>query len=1605
MREDEVATPPPGDDIAIIGMACLFPAADGAAAFWANIVGGVDAIGAPPAEWDAGRYLNNGAITTAAGGFLNDLYRFDAAELGVMPSSVDGSEPDQFLALRIARAALADAGYLDDGCDHSRSGIILGHSTYLHRGNANVVQHGIVIDQTVSLLRQLLPALDDGAAAEIAAALRARLPAFNADVAPGLVPNVMTGRIANRLNLCGPNYLIDAACASALLAVGAAMEELRSRRADLMLAGSVNASLPAEVYMVFSQLGALSRSSRVRPFSAEADGTLLGEGLGVVVLKRLADAVRAGDRVYAVLKAVGQASDGRGLGLLAPNVEGEALAIRRAYEQAGVAPATIGLIEAHGTGIPLGDRTEIAALRRVFGERQGLPACAIGSVKSMIGHCIPAAGIAGLIKAALALHYRVLPPTLCGEVNPALGLELTPFYVNSEARPWISPPQQVRRAAVSAFGFGGINSHAVLEEAPASGPPPRPAIWPHELALFAGENSEALIAALTTLSEAVADGRLADAPLAGVCLGLARAAASGGGRRLAIVASDLVDLAAKAAKAAARLKEAPDKPLQTRSGTFFAAERLDGGLAFVFPGEGAQYEGMLADVLHAFPEARAWFDFWDGVFADSAPPPRSASVFPPPTTLDGATREALRARLFGLEVGSESMFIASQALLAVLKALRLEADAMVGHSSGENSALLAAGAFAGAEWAELGPHIRGLNRLYNQMAEARSPAGGALLAVGAVPRERLLALADGVHIHLALDNCHHQAVLYGPREMLERLARELGAGGGLCAFLPFDRPYHTPLFAETARAIERLYADLGFRRPATPLYSCATAGPLPAEPEALRAAALAQWSSRVRFTETIERMHADGFRYFVEVGPSSTLTGFIDDILRGRPYVAVPLDSQRRAGLWPLLNGLARLWVRGRDFAVDALFAPRGLAAIDPAEVRPSRQRVYANTLPVIRLPDAEAARLRALIDGAPAPTVAATPAVACASRLPEAAAPREEPTVTEAAAPWAEEPPAAGEAEDVLSGHFALMRAFLASQQRILTEALAGAADDAAALPFLHHLIEETEDSVTAGCTLAVGEHGFLLHHVLYAAHVSDLDPDLHGLAVVPLAVSLEMAAEVASLLASQPVLARFEDVRAHDWIALDDDARTLTLTARRLEVGGGEERIAVRISDGDALLFEAEAVFAAEPPHLEPALPPLATPRPPTWEDEELYTSGMFHGPLFHSIAGLAAWDETGLDAALRDTPTEGFLVPGERPRLLLNPVLLDAIGHVTAFWIAQHLGTDFSSFPSRIARIALVDAAREDTAGAVLRGRLAFAGDGGPGEGRYLAGDFEAIAADGHVLFRASGWQDRFFEVPRRFFFARFRPRDGWYGEEVTAAFPALPGGAVVWLVPAFPPRFLDDAGAIWRRVLAHTVLSRAEREAWRALPAQPRRRTDWLMGRIALKEVVRHWLQRRWGVLLLPADIEIGVDNAGKPFVSAAGLEAFTPLPEVSMAHAGGAAVAVAAPAATAVGIDLEPLDRVIGEDLLRGAFTADEQRLLGGRPDEAALLRAWCAKEAAAKCLGEGLNGRPQAFALTGLAADQQTARVRAAGHDLMVTFADHGGAVLAVAVAGAAGVA
>ena len=928
-------------DIAISGMACIFPGAPNLSTYWQNICSKVDAVSDPPQDWGDELFFDpnsqeNDRIYCKRGGYLGDLASFDPLSYGVMPSSVDGSEPDHFLALRVAHEALDDAAFDRRAIDKNRVAVILGRGTYVNRGYTGLVQHGLVLDQTIRLLRQLHPEHSEQELNSIKHELKAALPPFNAEVAPGLVPNIVTGRIANRLDFMGPNYTVDAACASSLVAVELGMKELRSGNCDVAIVGGVHASTPPPILMIFCQLNALSRKGRIRPFDKDADGTLLGEGVGIIVLKRLEDAERAHDRIYAVLKGIGIASDGRALGLLAPRVDGEELALRRAYLEAAVSPESIELIEAHGTGTPVGDATELEALTKVFAcsDSNRPPWCALGSVKSMISHLIPAAGIAGLIKTALALHHKILPPTLhVDQANAKLHAAGTPFYLSTETRPWIHGAETPRRAGVNAFGFGGINAHAIVEEYTRLKPESFSNFnrqWATELCVFQAESRADLLAQRKASLQYLAEHQ--DAELRDVAYTL-NSRLRAGSTRLALVASSTLDLKEKFEYATKRLQDPSCQRIKEVSGIYFFQEPLcrKGKLAFVFPGEGSQYTNMLSDLCMHFPEAREWFDVVDRAFAaQKSKVLPSQVIFPPPSFRTGNKDE----QLWQMDVGAESVFAANQALFAVLKRLHLRPDGVVGHSTGEYSALLAAGILQFDNQEQVSQSILALHTVYQKFVTEEGIPQAILLAVGGADPAFVASLVQnsGGELCLAMDNCPHQVILSGSRSAIDRAAEQLRGKGAICSQLPFQRAYHTPQFHTFCERLIDHFQNLPVQSPTCEIYSCVTSSPYPHAPAAIRKLAVEQWERPVRFRQTIEAMYAAGFSVFVEVGPRGNLTAFVNDILAGRPFLAVSADLARRSGTTQLNHMLGLLVAHGAELYLQHLYTSRAAQLLTEAK-------------------------------------------------------------------------------------------------------------------------------------------------------------------------------------------------------------------------------------------------------------------------------------------------------------------------------------------------------------------------------------------------------------------------------------------------------------------------------------------------------------------------------------------------------------------------------------------------------------------------------------------------------------------------------------------------
>jgi acyl transferase domain-containing protein/acyl carrier protein len=918
--------------IAVVGVSALFPGSPDETGFWRDILAGRDLIRDVPAtHWLVEDYYDPNPDapdkTYARRGAFLDPTPFDALAFGVPPSIVPATDTAQLLALIVAQRVLEDAARGQfSALDRERIGVILGVTSgqELLSTMASRLQRPV----WVKALREA--GVPEGKVGEICDRIAGHYVPWQESTFPGLLGNVVAGRIANRFDLGGTNCVTDAACASAFSAVSMAVNELCLGQADLVITGGVDTLNDIFMFMCFSKTPALSRTGDCRPFSEEADGTLLGEGLAMVALKRLADAEAAGDRIYAVLQGLGSSSDGRAKSVYAPRPEGQALALRRAYAAAGYGPGTVELVEAHGTGTVVGDAAEFEALRETFAAsgRRDRGWCALGSVKSQIGHTKAAAGAAGLFKAVMALHHGILPPTIkVSRPNPALRIGESPFYLNTAARPWVRASDHPRRASVSSFGFGGSNFHLTLEEY--RGPAPRAwrkRVAASELVVFGAGTPAELIATLDAL-EIGGPGSL---------LWLARhsqeSCPPGAAARVAITAESEDDLRAKVAAAAAAIARTPEAAFSLPGGVHYGCAPGAGGVAFLFPGQGSQYPGMGAEAAMLWPEALA---AWD-LAADLRLPgdERLHDVVFPRPVFTAEERAAQGERLQRTEWAQPGIGVASLAHLNLLAAVGLRPDCVGGHSFGEVVALHAAGVFDAAAMVAVA------RRRGELMAAAVAVPGAMTAAMAAIDAVRD-AVAGVAEVVVANHNAPKQVVLSGPVPAIEGAEAALQGRGIKFRRLPVATAFHSPVVAAAAGAFREYLSGLPFAAPALPVYANSQAAPYPGDPQAVRELLASQLASPVRFVEQVEAMYAAGVRTFVECGPGAVLTGLVDRILAGRAYRAVALEAKGRDGVTAFHDALGRLFAAGIRLDLAGLWK-----AFAPAR-DPRREAVPALALPL----------------------------------------------------------------------------------------------------------------------------------------------------------------------------------------------------------------------------------------------------------------------------------------------------------------------------------------------------------------------------------------------------------------------------------------------------------------------------------------------------------------------------------------------------------------------------------------------------------------------------------------------------------------------------------
>ena len=906
--------------IAIVGIGCLFPKAENARGFWANIKNGVDAITEIPAShWLPEDYFDKNPKSpdrtyARRGGFILPV-DFDPSEFGLAPNALEATDSAQLLGLLTAKMALEDAGYGPAReFDRSRVSVILGVTGALEL----VIPLGARLGHPK--WRKALSEFGiTGADAEaIISRMQEDYVPWQESSFPGLLGNVVAGRIANRFNLGGTNSVVDAACGSSLSAVHMASLELATRRSSMVVTGGVDCFNDIFMYMCFSKTPALSASGDAKPFDASADGTALGEGLGMIVLKRLEDAVKDGDRIYALLKGVGSSSDGKGKAIYAPSAEGQARALRNAYDVTGISPATVELVEAHGTGTTVGDGVELGALAEVYrdAKKEG-EWCALGSVKSMIGHTKASAGSAGIIKAALSLYNKTLPPTI--KVNTPLKQlagGATPFYLNTELRPWIKKDHP-RRAGVSALGFGGANFHAVLEEYTSEKQQPD---WDGDvqIAALSGAGAETLKRELTSWKGLDWDGLRVKAMRS-------RAAfkASDAARLTFVLERGRQDAANIIDSALSNLdSQKASGTWTTPDGIFFASGAPE-KLAVLFPGQGAQYPGMQRDLVCRFPAALDTMSASDKAFGGDKP---LSDFIYPRSAFTPAARQAQADELRGTAIAQPALGATSLAAYRVLSGFGLAPEAFAGHSYGELTALCAAGVFDAQS-------LFSLSKLRGSLMARGGGDRGSMLAVQAplADIEKVIK-EEKLDLIIANKNAPAQFVLSGRTEEIKRAAECFTGRSVKNTPLQVSAAFHSPLVAGAQKDFAAGLGKIKFNKPQARVYANKTADAYPDSPDKAREILSSQLASPVEFTAMIEKMYTSGSRIFLEVGPGPRLTGLVASILAGREHTAFALDasSGKRSGIADAARALARLaalgcrldltsWENGEAGVKDAL--------------------------------------------------------------------------------------------------------------------------------------------------------------------------------------------------------------------------------------------------------------------------------------------------------------------------------------------------------------------------------------------------------------------------------------------------------------------------------------------------------------------------------------------------------------------------------------------------------------------------------------------------------------------------------------------------------------
>ncbi|MFT6158701.1 MAG: 8-amino-7-oxononanoate synthase [Myxococcota bacterium] len=891
--------------IAIVGMGCRFAGAPDLQSFWDLTVEGRDSFGPVPMDrWDHSLIFDKNRRAAdksyaSAGAFIKDIRSFPALALGLPPRRVEVMDPQQRFTLEVCLQAIQDSGRAPQDMPH-KTGVYIGITASEYRS----MMGGRIMAQLMA----------EGRFGDAPEDLEALANAVNRMVpsrpytAPGALANMVAAAVAQELDLHGPAFTVDAACASGLIAATSAVKQLRDGSIDAALVGGAYLQITPDNYVAFSRIGAMSEAGRCRPFDKSADGFVQGDGAGALFLKRLEDAERDGDRIYALIDGAAFNNDGRGDGPMAPVEAGQVEVVQDAWKDASRDGSSVGYVETHGTGTTVGDIAEFNALRKALGS--DITAAAIGSAKANIGHTMSAAGIAGMIRTAMAIHNKVIPP-MAGfeEAKPELHIEGSGFYLPKQAQPWDSDE---RIAGVSSFGFGGTNAHLVLSNAPQTAP----SVDQSEVVCLSAPD-EATLKELAGRTAAW----LSHAPNASVA-GVARAWAVRRPQpaRLAIVAESVSDLAEK-------LQSYSDKGYA--SGSFSGTWDTPAKVAYLYPGQGSQRTGMLSDAVERFPILGHTLDGLESALGDELSVPLTHLLYPARRETP-VSDEVADFELTDTANQQPVLLAAGVGLTHLLSSVGVTPTVVTGHSLGEFTAAVAGGVLSASDAA------RFVSRRGRAMADLPGPHGAMAAIMSDVDTVKSL-LIDGAVI--ANINHPRQLVISGTDDAVKAVVDAALAADIKAVALKVSHAFHSPVLASLDS--EPLLAELDIHDPVVTVASGIASSPY-ADAAAARQVFARHAISPVNFVGALQQCIDAGANVFVQVGAGGPLGAFArgtldKSALRGIFNLAGKKDDDGGASI---LEGVARLWAAGVNLDTRAITATAAVSSVPP-EVLP-RQNYWA---------------------------------------------------------------------------------------------------------------------------------------------------------------------------------------------------------------------------------------------------------------------------------------------------------------------------------------------------------------------------------------------------------------------------------------------------------------------------------------------------------------------------------------------------------------------------------------------------------------------------------------------------------------------------------------